>query len=83
MADEASVESDSTITLEVDGEVFDVIPAGGPGAYHYTWKSGPNEGYGFSSALSIPRPLSREEHRQGIRNFLDMIDPRTGYIEDE
>ncbi len=83
MAEEESIESDSKIALEVDGEVFTVISAGRSGAYHYTWQSGPNEGYGYSSALSILRPLSREEHRRSIRDFLDQVDPRTGYIEDE
>jgi hypothetical protein len=83
MAEEESIESDSQMTLAVDGEVFAVNSAGRPGAYHYTWQSGPNEGYGFSSALSILRPLSREEHRRSIRDFLDQVDPRTGYIEDE
>jgi hypothetical protein len=68
------------LTLEVDGEVFALRPDQ-QGATHYTWVSGPNPGYGFS--LSPTPNLSLDEHRAHIRDFLAMIDPATGYIEDD
>jgi hypothetical protein len=67
-------------TLEVDGETFAFRP-GDSGATHYTWLSGPNPGYGFS--VSPTPDLSLDEHRENIRDFLAMIDPATGYIEDD
>ncbi|WP_281385815.1 hypothetical protein [Nocardioides luti] len=36
--------------LVVDGEVFDVRRSGRRGQVDLTWVSGPNPGYGFSSA---------------------------------
>ncbi len=67
-------------TIEVDGELFALrLSAGGGTAYD--WLSGPNQGYGFVS--SAPPNQSREEHRDQIRAFLSMIDPGTGYIEDD
>lgn len=74
-----------SFTLEVDGEQFVVRmvvdPATGYTDTAYTWLSGPNEGYGFGAG-GPPNP-SREEHRQAIREFLAMVDPTTGYIEDD
>ncbi len=68
------------VTLEVDGEVFALRPDQ-QGGTDYTWVSGPNPGYGFS--LSPTPDTSLGEHRAYIRDFLAMIDPATGYIEDE
>jgi hypothetical protein len=65
--------------LEVDGEVFELRPDEFGGA-HYDWISGPNAGYGFSES---PAPDSLEQHRASIRNFLSLVDPATGYIEDD
>jgi hypothetical protein len=73
--------SGPTITLEVDGEVFSVTQER-PNDYGYTWLSGPNEGYGFGVS-GPPEDWSLEEHREQIRGFLSMVDPQTGYIEDE
>ena len=67
-------------TLDVDGEVFAVRRSGDDG-WSYEWSSGPNEGYGF--AVGGPPIRSQDEHGQHIRGFLAMIDPETGYIEDE
>ncbi|MET7423724.1 hypothetical protein [Dactylosporangium sp. NPDC005555] len=67
--------------LEVDGQVFSV--AGRPerpGQYDYTWVSGRNPGYGFSSARSDAAPPTTAEHVAAIRGFLAQIDPETGYI---
>jgi hypothetical protein len=76
----------STFALEVDGEQFAVAvvvnPATGYTDTGYTWLSGPNRDYGFGCGGGPPNP-SREEHRQRIRNFLAMVDPTTGYIEDD
>ena len=69
-----------SFTLEVDGELFD-LRSDEQGGTHYTWLSGPNEGYGFSSSPT-PRQ-SLEGHRENIRTFLAQIDPTTGYIEDD
>jgi hypothetical protein len=66
-------------TLEVDGEVFELRPDGFGGT-HYNWITGPNPGYGFSTS---PTPDLFEQHRASIRNFLSMVDPATGYIEDD
>lgn len=74
-----------TFALEVDGEQFAVRvvvdPATGYTDTGYTWLSGPNRGYGFGTG-GPPDP-SLEEHQQRIREFLAMVDPTTGYIEDD
>lgn len=74
-----------TFALEVDGEQFavrlTVDRATGYTDTGYMWLSGPNEGYGFG--LGAPPSPSLEEHRQRIREFLAMVDPTTGYIEDD
>lgn len=67
-------------TLDIDGERFAVRRDGGGGTA-YDWVSGRNRGYGFASSGTPNR--SMEEHRQGIRAFLAMIDPSTGYIGDD
>jgi hypothetical protein len=66
-------------TLEVDGEVFELRPDGFGGT-QYDWISGPNENYGFAVS---PAPDSPEQHEAGIRDFLSMIDPATGYIQED
>lgn len=68
---------DGMFRIEVDGEVFEVRP-GEHGGTHYDWLSGPNPGYGFSSSA----PISAD-HERHILVFLSMVDPETGYIEDE
>lgn len=74
-------QSDSVpaIDLDVDGEVFELRPdeTGGTG---YSWLIGPNPGYGFGSSLTLDYSL--DDHRNSIRSFLAMVDPTTGYIED-
>lgn len=54
-----------------------------PGTYPYAWVSGPNSGYGFTSGGSDYQRRSIAEHEASIRNFLVMVDPTTGFIEDE
>lgn len=69
-----------SFTLDVDGERFALRPGDADGT-DYTWLSGPNPGYGFS--LSPTPNLSLDEHRENIRHFLAMVDPATGFIEDD
>lgn len=72
------------LRLTVDGQVFEVAyDPEQPGAYHYSWVSGPNHGYGFSSGRFDHRRRTVEEHEKRIRNFLSAVDPDTGYIEDD
>jgi hypothetical protein len=67
-------------TLDVEGERF-AIRRSGDGGTDYAWLTGRNQGYGFGSSGSPNR--SMEKHRESIRIFLAMIDPHTGYIEDD
>ncbi|MGW4498901.1 hypothetical protein ACWENR_09820 [Micromonospora sp. NPDC004336] len=78
---EAEGAADATaLTLEVDGEMFALRP-NEFGGTDYTWLSGPNPGYGFGVS---PTPnLSLDEHMENIRDFLAIVDPTTGYIEDD
>jgi hypothetical protein len=70
------------VRVTVDGEEFDVTTQPDhPGHYHYVWISGPNPGYGFSSASSDGLPSSNVNHEEAIRNFLSHVDRGTGYIE--
>ncbi|MEU4695323.1 hypothetical protein [Actinoplanes sp. NPDC023714] len=72
----------SSMRIEVDGEVFDVVASGddNPGAYHYRWTSGRDPDYGFTAAWSDHRPPAMSEHEESIRDFLSQIDPETGYM---
>lgn len=67
--------------IECDGEVF-TVSHGAPGTYNYDWTSGPNAQDGFSVATHDSPPLETADHLANIRNFLEQIDPETGYIED-
>jgi hypothetical protein len=71
------------LRVTIDGNVFDIAAvAEHPGEYHYTWISGPNPGYGFTSASSTGKRLEMLDHVNAVRNFLTQIDPKTGYIEE-
>ncbi len=76
---------DGAFVVEVDGERFavDLVVDAATGSTDvaYSWSSGPNEGYGFG--VTGPGEPSLEDHRQRIREFLAMVDPETGYIEDD
>jgi hypothetical protein len=68
------------LTLEVDGQMFALRPNEFDGT-DYTWLNGPNPGYGFGTS---PTPkLSLDEHVENIRGFLAIVDPATGYIDDD
>jgi hypothetical protein len=70
--------------LTVDDDLFDVAyDPTQPGAYHYTRLTGSAPGYGFTSRRSDHARSTTAEHVKAIRSFLDMVDPVTGYIEDD
>jgi hypothetical protein len=74
--------AEQPVRVTVDGEDFEITTSPErPGQYHYDWISGPNAGYGFSSASSDGRPSTTDDHEEAIRNFLGQVDPETGYIE--
>ncbi|WP_299573730.1 hypothetical protein [uncultured Williamsia sp.] len=88
--------ADGPIVVVVDGERFRVEMQA-DGGCRYTWVSGPNPGYGFSSGpvrvawksaggrppAPLPQPLPPiAHHRRSIRSFLAEIDPETGYLSD-
>lgn len=64
----------------VDGESFEVVEAC-PGQYSLTWVSGPNPGYGFHTASNTGAAMDVAALDSAIRQFLDQVDPVTGYIE--
>jgi hypothetical protein len=73
---------DGPVRVEVDGEVFEVVVrSDGSGHYDFTWMSGPNPGYGFTSKPSGGSAMTPADLEQSIRSFLTQIDPTTGYIE--
>ena len=73
---------DPSVRIEVDGEVFEVVARRDRlGQNDYLWITGPNPGYGFSSASSDGRASTIGDHEAAIRNFLSQVDPATGYIE--
>src|SRR4051794_33614600 len=65
--------------VDVDGERFAAYQYA-DGGWNYEWLTGPNEGYGFGR--SGPPIASMDEHRQSLRDFLQGIDPATGYLAD-
>jgi len=75
--------------LTVDGADFSVAyDASQPGAYHYIRLAGPAVGgpavgYGFTSRRFDFGKSTTDEHVEAIRRFLSMVDPVSGYIEDD
>jgi len=67
------------LTMDVDGESFE-LRQNGRGGTNYDWLSGTNDGYGFGA--SPTEGSSLDDHRQRIRDFLNGIDPATGFIGD-
>ncbi|HEY7043914.1 MAG TPA: hypothetical protein VH419_09635 [Nocardioidaceae bacterium] len=75
-------EERDVVRMDVDGEEFDVSERPDrTGEYHFDWVSGPNAGYGFTTATSDHSELDQAELEEAIREFLAMVDPETGYIE--
>jgi hypothetical protein len=85
--DARPVAADGPFRLTVDGETFKVtIRPDEQHAYDYDWETGPHS-YGFSSWVRVAgdpaaviAPMTVNDHRRAIRNFLDLINPETGYI---
>ncbi|UMG93165.1 hypothetical protein [Nocardioides sp. TF02-7] len=75
-AEETPVEA----IVEVDGERFSFQPDGSSGT-HYTWLTGPDPDYGFSSSPTTG--WTAHQHVANIRDFLSQIDPATGYLGEE
>lgn len=74
--------AEAPIRVEVDGQVFEVQARPDlPGQYDFTWLSGPNPGYGFSSRSSDGSALSASDLEESIRSFLAQVDPVTGFVE--
>jgi hypothetical protein len=68
--------------MVVDGEHFNVVErADEPGVYEVQWISGPNEGYGFATSTYNGERQTETELEDAIRDFLNQVDPVTGYIE--
>ncbi|MCQ8188916.1 hypothetical protein [Streptomyces rugosispiralis] len=69
-------------TLKVDGERFDVAERPDePGTYDFTWLTGPDPGYGFTTRVHGAGSLSERELRDSARDFLGQVNPATGHIE--
>ena len=65
----------------VEGERWLVRPVPGrPGHTHYDWLSH-HTGYGFGSSRSDRVDPTYDEHVEAIRDFLDQVDPETGYLD--
>ncbi|HTW13991.1 MAG TPA: hypothetical protein VMF51_02620 [Nocardioides sp.] len=87
---DADAPSADNLHVTVDGFDFAITyDASQPGTYHYTRLpggcsgcSGPAVGYGFSGGRSDGQRLPRAAHVDSIRDFLAMVDPVSGYIED-
>ncbi|MBZ2199266.1 hypothetical protein KCQ71_24180 [Ruania sp. N2-46] len=62
----------------VDGERFEVRRQAG--THHLTWLTGPNPGYGFSIGSNTGAALEPAVLETEIREFLDQVDPETGYL---
>jgi hypothetical protein len=68
-------------SVDLDGDKFDVeFDENQPGVAHYFWTNGPNSGYGFTQGSSDDRLPSKAEAEAAIRNFVNAIDPETGYL---
>lgn len=72
---------DDVRELAVDGERFRVARRSGESCtYDYTWLTGPNDGYGFTTSMNVEHTMTDAEHEQTLRDFLSGIDPATGYL---
>ena len=67
----------------VDGESWIVRRGAKPGVYQFEWVSGPNKGYGFTSASSDGSAMATEAMDSAIREFLAEIDPHAGYLRED
>lgn len=73
-------DSSRPLRLTVDSQTWEVVEHSG--LYTFTWLSGPDPGYGFSTRLSDPETtLSLLQIETAIRNFLSNINPETGHLD--
>ncbi len=80
--EEVVAAAERPVRVEVDGQLFEVrTRQDRPGQYDFAWVSGPNRGYGFTSASSDGSTMSMGDFEGAIRRFLAQVDPETGYIE--
>lgn len=64
----------------IDGESWEVAER--DGRYHFTWVSGADPGYGFTSVVGGQQAaLSREEMEASIREFMESVNPDTGHLD--
>lgn len=76
--------SPDRLRMSVDGVEFDArYDLSQPGTYHYTRLTEPAAGYGFTGGTFTRGRTSLREHEDSIRSFLEMVDPVTGYLEDD
>lgn len=80
--------SPDQLELIIDGMSFSVTyDSSQPGTYHYTRlpgaPGGPAVGYGFTSARSDHQRTTTAAHGEAIRDFISLLDPTTGYLEDD
>ena len=69
-------------SISVDRQTFDVyVLAEEPEQYHLIWRSGPNPGYGFSCRRSDGEALTEPQLIAQIRDFLEHINPASGYLD--
>ncbi|WP_171167416.1 hypothetical protein [Streptomyces sp. I05A-00742] len=67
--------SGEAVRLSVDGQEFTVrARPDEPGVYDFDWTNGP-AGQGFSSATSDGSPMSPDELRAAVRNYIETYDP--------
>lgn len=79
---EPPVPEEGPLTIVVDGEELRVTRRQA-GVYDYNWGNHRHGGYGFTSATSDRSAKDGRSHVESVRTFLGMVDPETGFIEDD
>ena len=75
-----AVVSRRVIVDEHEWEIW-VYPAT-PGKFGFSWISGPNSGYGFTSQLNVPvTDVPDDWVETSLRDFMSNINPETGYLD--
>lgn len=71
------------LTIVIDGEEL-AVRRRRPGIYDYDWVNHRHGGYGFFSATNDRSAIKRgADHVDAIRDFLEQVDPETGFLEDD
>jgi hypothetical protein len=67
--------------ITVDGELWRVVERG-DGHYDFTWLSGIDPRYGFTSRALGPQPVMPPEVIEArIRDFMANVNPDTGHLD--